>query len=185
MPQFISSEIYRKSTYGAWHPLAIPRVSTVMDLATALSWLEPGGWVRSPRARPRALSAWHSPDYIAAVLKAERDGHVSDEVRNRYNLGTHANPVFGAMYRRPATAAGAAVWAGEHLKDSGVLYSPAGGTHHGMPDHANGFFVISTTRFWRSFRCANTVCGASLMWTLMPIILTGLSMRLRQTPIRC
>ncbi len=25
------------------------------------------------------------------------------------------------------------------LKASGVIFSPAGGTHHGMPDHANGF----------------------------------------------
>jgi len=138
-PKLISSEIYRNSTYGAWHPLAIPRVSTVMDLAGALGWLAPNDWVRSPRARPKALSAWHHPEYVAAVMKAEAEGTVSDEVRKRYNLGTHANPVFGEMYRRPATAAGAAIWAGEHLKDGGVLYSPAGGTHHGMPDHANGF----------------------------------------------
>ncbi|SMX23439.1 Acetoin utilization protein AcuC [Boseongicola aestuarii] len=105
----------------------------------ALGWLTPDEWVRSPRARPKALSAWHSPDYVAAVMKAEEEGSVSDEVRRRYNLGTHANPVFAEMYRRPATAAGAAIWAGENLKDGGVLYSPAGGTHHGMPDHANGF----------------------------------------------
>ena len=110
-----------------------------MDLATALGWLAPGAWVRSPRARPKALAAWHHPDYVAAVVQAEQDGMVSDDVRERYNLGTHANPVFGEMYRRPATAAGAAIWAGEYLKDGGVVYSPAGGTHHGMPDHANGF----------------------------------------------
>lgn len=110
-----------------------------MDLATALGWLQSGGWVRSPRARPKALSAWHHPDYVAAVAQAERDRKVSDDVRRRYNLGTHANPVFSEMYRRPATAAGAAIWAGEDLKDGGVVYSPAGGTHHGMPNRANGF----------------------------------------------
>ena len=105
----------------------------------ALGWLRPDEWIRSPRARPKALSAWHDTNYIAAVQKAESDGVVSEDVRKRFNLGTHANPVFTEMYRRPATAAGAAVWAGEQLKDGGVLYSPAGGTHHGMPDHANGF----------------------------------------------
>ncbi len=135
----ISSEIYRHSTYGAWHPLAIPRVSTVMDLSSALGWLKPDGWIRSPRARPKALSAWHHPDYIAAIQKAEREGVVTEAVRARYHLGTHANPVFGEMFRRPATAAGAAIWAGDYLKHGGVLYSPAGGTHHGMPDRANGF----------------------------------------------
>ena len=37
-PRFIGSEIYRHSSYGGWHPLRIPRVSTVMDLARALGW---------------------------------------------------------------------------------------------------------------------------------------------------
>ena len=35
-PLFIGSEIYRGSSYGAGHPLRVPRVSTVMDLARAL-----------------------------------------------------------------------------------------------------------------------------------------------------
>ena len=38
-PLFIGSEIYRGSSYGAGHPLRVPRVSTVMDLARALDWL--------------------------------------------------------------------------------------------------------------------------------------------------
>ncbi len=135
----IASEIYRFSTYGKWHPLAIPRVSTVMDLSVALGWLDQGGWIRSPRAKPMALAAWHRPDYIAAVEKAEAEGTVTDETREFYNLGTHANPVFGEMYRRPATAAGASILAGEMLRNGGVIHSPAGGTHHGMPARANGF----------------------------------------------
>ena len=35
-PLFIGSDIYRGSSYGRQHPLAIPRVSTVIDLARAL-----------------------------------------------------------------------------------------------------------------------------------------------------
>jgi len=31
-PLFIGSDIYRSSSYGRQHPLAIPRVSTVIDL---------------------------------------------------------------------------------------------------------------------------------------------------------
>ena len=138
-PKFISSEIYRNSTYGSWHPLAIPRVSTVMDLSIAMGWLTREEWVRSPRARPKALSAWHDPYYVDAVVTAELEGRVSDEVRAKYHLGTHANPVFPEMYRRPATAAGSSIWAGEELASGGVVYSPAGGTHHGLPDRANGF----------------------------------------------
>jgi acetoin utilization protein AcuC len=85
------------------------------------------------------LEVWHDPEYVAAVQRAEGEGRVSDDVRARYHLGTHANPVFPEMYRRPATAAGASILAGELLKDGGIVHSPAGGTHHGMPARANGF----------------------------------------------
>ncbi|MFU8864751.1 MAG: acetoin utilization protein AcuC [Rhodobacterales bacterium] len=138
-PVFIGSEIYRGSSYGDWHPLRVPRVSTVMDLTRALGWLNPASYMNSPRAKPVALSLWHDPEYIAALQQAERDGHVSDTVRTRHNIGTHANPVFGEVFRRPATSAGGALLAGELLAKPGVVYAPAGGTHHGMPDHANGF----------------------------------------------
>jgi len=104
-PRFIGSEIYRGSSYGAWHPLAIPRVSTVIDLSRALGWLPEGAFVTSPRATARALAAWHTPDYLAALQAAEAAGEVSAEVRARHGLGTTANPVFPEMFRRPATAA--------------------------------------------------------------------------------
>ena len=138
-PVFIGSEIYRGSSYGDWHPLRVPRVSTVMDLSRALAWLPPAQYITSPRAKPAALSLWHDPAYIAALQRAEVDGAVSDAVRDRHNIGTHANPVFAEVFRRPATSAGGALLAGELLARPGVVYAPAGGTHHGMPDHANGF----------------------------------------------
>lgn len=138
-PVFIGSEIYRGSSYGDWHPLRVPRVSTVMDLSRALGWLDGDQYITSPRAKPAALSLWHDPAYIAALQQAESDGQVSDAVQARHNIGTHANPVFAEVFRRPATSAGGALLAGELLAKPGVIYAPAGGTHHGMPDHANGF----------------------------------------------
>ncbi|MCD1625315.1 acetoin utilization protein AcuC [Seohaeicola saemankumensis] len=137
--RFIGSEIYRGSSYGDWHPLRVPRVSTVMDLSRALGWLDSSAYIASPRAKPAALSIWHDPTYIAALEQAETDGYVSEDVRARHNIGTHANPVFAEVFRRPATSAGGALLAGELLAQPGVIYAPAGGTHHGMPDHANGF----------------------------------------------
>lgn len=139
-PRMIASEIYRRSTYGSWHPLAIPRVSTVVDLSRTLGWLPSDRYLASPRAKPAALTTWHTPDYVAAVARAEAKQSVTDEERRRYNLGTHANPVYGEVFRRPATACGASILAGELLaSEGGVIHSPAGGTHHGMPDRANGF----------------------------------------------
>ncbi|MBV0912668.1 acetoin utilization protein AcuC [Anianabacter salinae] len=143
LPVFIGSEIYRGSSYGGWHPLRVPRVSTVMHLCRALGWLPRAQFVPSPRARPAALHAFHTPRYIAALQAAERDQTVSDAVRQRHHLGTHSNPVYPEVFRRPATAAGASILAGEMLAEGGVVYSPASGTHHGMPDRANGFCYLN------------------------------------------
>ncbi len=142
-PRFIGADIYRGSSYGSWHPLRIPRVSTVIDLSRALGWLPPGRYLTSPRAKPSALAAFHTPGYIAALQQAERDGDVTEDVRRRHNLGTTSNPVYPEVFRRPATAAGASLLAGELLRKPGRVYSPAGGTHHGMPDRANGFCYLN------------------------------------------
>ena len=143
IPRFIGAEIYRHSSYGAWHPLRVPRVSTVMDMCRALDWFEPGQYLTSPRAKPAALLSFHTPEYVAALQKAETDQAVSAEVKARHALGTHMNPIFPEIYRRPATSAGAAMLAGELLKSGGVIYTPAGGTHHGFPDRAGGFCYLN------------------------------------------
>ena len=143
VPRFIGAEIYRKSSYGAWHPLRIPRVSTVIDLSRALGWLPSDAYVTSPRAKPAALSVWHDPGYLAALQEAERSGAVSDATRIRYGFGTPSNPVFPEMFRRPATAAGGSLLAAEMLREPGVIFSPAGGTHHGLPGRASGFCYLN------------------------------------------
>ena len=143
MSLFIGSEIYRGSTYGAQHPLAIPRVSTVIDLCRALGWLSPDRYRTSPRAKPAALRAFHTPDYIKALQQAETDQAVSDDTRTRHGLGTLSNPVFSEMYRRPATAAGGSLLATDLLVHGGVVHNPGGGTHHGMPDRAAGFCYLN------------------------------------------
>ncbi|MEO1641643.1 MAG: acetoin utilization protein AcuC, partial [Pseudomonadota bacterium] len=142
-PRFIGSEIYRHSSYGDWHPLRVPRVSTVMDLARAMGWLPAEQFVLSPRAKPNALTGFHTPRYLAALQAAEAAQVVSEDVRSRHALGTPSNPVFPEMYRRPATSAGASLLAGELLAKGGTIYSPAGGTHHGLPDRANGFCYLN------------------------------------------
>jgi acetoin utilization protein AcuC len=138
-PLFIGSEIYRQSRYGAQHPLGIPRVSAVMDLCRALGWLPDDAFVDSPRATPVQLARFHDPDYVAAVMKAEADQRISEEDSRRYNIGRNGNPLFGEVFRRPATACGASIHAAALLRDGGIVYSPAGGTHHGRRGQASGF----------------------------------------------
>ncbi|MCA3441789.1 MAG: acetoin utilization protein AcuC [Rhodobacter sp.] len=138
-PFLFGSDIYRVSSFGHRHPLSIPRVSTVMDLSQALGWLPASRFRRSPRAKPAALALWHDPDYVAALQAAEERGVATPEDRARFHLGTVSNPVFPQVFRRPATSAGGAMLAAELLRHAGIIYVPAGGTHHGLPGRANGF----------------------------------------------
>ena len=143
IPRFIGSEIYRKSSYGPRHPLRVPRVSTVIDLSRALGWLPREQYLNSPRAKPSSLESFHTKAYLAALQRAEADQAVTEATRFRHGLGTSDNPIFPEMWRRPATSAGAALLAGELVAQGGVVYTPAGGTHHGLPDRANGFCYLN------------------------------------------
>lgn len=138
-PVLIASEIYRTSSYGGRHPLAIPRVSVALDLIRAMGWLDETQYVDSPLATPEQLARFHDRDYIAAVMRAECPPLLPRELRERYNIGCNGNPLFPEVFRRPATACGGTLRAVELLRDGGVVYSPAGGTHHGRRDRASGF----------------------------------------------
>ncbi|MGJ8605274.1 MAG: acetoin utilization protein AcuC [Marivita sp.] len=138
-PIFIGARIYRGSSYGAHHPLSIPRVPTVMDLCRTLGWLPSGQYRTSPCAKPAALTGFHTQAYIDALQKAE----ATQCPDLAFDLGSLSNPVFPEVYRRPATAAGGGLLAAEHVRHGGVAYNPGGGTHHGLPDRANGFCYIN------------------------------------------
>jgi acetoin utilization protein AcuC len=138
-PILIGSDIYRHSTYGAKHPLAIPRVSAALDLIRAMGWQDPARYLDGPVATPAQLARFHDPAYVEAVRQAEATRHVPDDIRDRHNIGRNGNPVFAEIFRRPATACGSTLKAVELLVDGGVVHSPAGGTHHGRPDRASGF----------------------------------------------
>ena len=143
-PVFIGSEVFRTSRHAPGHPLAIPRVSVATDLCRALDWLPDGAFIESSCADPGAIARFHAPDYVDAVVRAERDGGLSEAERQRYNLGINGNPIYGEIFRRPATACGASLLAATRLIDRpGVIYNPAGGTHHGQADRASGFCVFN------------------------------------------
>lgn len=138
-PQLIASEIYRRSRYGARHPLSIPRVSSTCDLIRALGWLDEADYHDSAPASPADLARFHDPGYIEVLQRAERDGDLPDALKRRHHVGVNGNPIYGEVFSRPATACGASLLAARLLAGGGVVHSPAGGTHHGRPDRASGF----------------------------------------------
>ncbi len=110
-----------------------------MDLCRALGWLSDDVYLDSPLATAEGLARFHDPAYIAAVQEVERLQKATQEVRERFNLGRNGNPVFPEIFRRPATAAGGSILAGTLLVEPGMIYHPAGGTHHGRRGRASGF----------------------------------------------
>lgn len=137
--RFIGSEIYRDSTYGRGHPLAIPRVSLAIDLIRALDGFPDGSYIDSPIADAAYLQRFHTSEYVAAVMQAEREQDAPPEVRQRHNIGINGNPIFPEMFTRPATAVGGGRKAAELIRDGGVAFNLGGGQHHGRPDQASGF----------------------------------------------
>ena len=142
-PLLIGSDIYRFSTYGPTHPLAVPRVSTTIDLCRALGWLPDAAYRDSPMASFSALARFHDPSYLAALMRAERTGTVTAEDRARFRIGTDNNPVYPEMFRRPATSAGGVILAARLTAEGGIIHVPGGGTHHGRADRASGFCYVN------------------------------------------
>ena len=137
--RFIGSEIYRDSSYGRNHPLAIPRVSLAIDLIRTLGWFPDGSYINSPRANAAYLERFHTPDYVAAVIRSEKEQDAPPALRARHNIGMNGNPIFPEMFRRPATAVGGGAKAAELVMDGGRVFNLGGGQHHGRPDRASGF----------------------------------------------
>ena len=142
-PIYIGSEIYRHSSYGAGHPMAIPRVSTCTDLVRAMGWMDPQRYVTSPMATRAELERFHDPLYLDALWRAEREQAVSAADRARFRIGAEGNPVYPEIWRRPATGAGGLLAAARLTRDGGVVHCPGSGTHHGRRDRASGFCYLN------------------------------------------
>lgn len=145
MTVFLGSDIFRGSGYGSGHPLNIPRIWPVIDICRAQGWLPDKDFEAVTPATAEELECFHTRAYIDALLDAEKN-QALDEIRSkRHKIGTHSNPIYPEIYRRPATAAKASLTAAHYLI-SGIhtsVFNPSGGTHHGFPDAANGFCFVN------------------------------------------
>ena len=148
-PLFIGNEIYRRANFGPKHPLSVPRVPATIDLVRALEWLPNAAYLESSPASPEDLLRFHDAAYVDALRCGERDQALPEALRRRHNLGKMENPIHDTMYTRPAISAGAMLVAADLLAAAdptaahAIVYSPAGGTHHGRPDRASGFCYLN------------------------------------------
>ena len=142
-PLYIGSEIYRRSTYGPSHPLAIPRVTTCTDLCRAMDWLPDAQFRLAPMAHREDVLRFHDAAYLDALARAETTQSVSDEDRARFRIGAEGNPVYPEIYRRPMTSAGGVMRACRLTLPGGIVHCPGGGTHHGRPARASGFCYLN------------------------------------------
>lgn len=140
---FIAAPQLRRRSYGANHPLAIPRVALTLDLATAFGALEPGELVTARLAADFELEWFHTREYVAAIRMAETLGQVKTAWRERFGLGTLENPYFAGLFAIPATATGASIQAAEQVLAGRVAFNPAGGMHHARRGRAQGFCYLN------------------------------------------
>ncbi|MDK9696122.1 MAG: acetoin utilization protein AcuC [Siculibacillus sp.] len=143
---FVGSDIYRRAAFGRNHPLAIPRVETVADLAADLGWLE-GRWHPSPIASRDLLTRYHDATYVAALAKADSAGLVTADMRSAHGVGTMENPFFSGVFARAATSVGGSHEAARLALAGRIAFHPAGGTHHGRRDRASGFCFFNDPVF--------------------------------------
>ncbi|MDR3538004.1 MAG: acetoin utilization protein AcuC [Acetobacteraceae bacterium] len=161
-PCYIGSEIYRNSSYGPKHPLAMQRVPVCTDLCHALGWLSDAVYHDAPMASVAVLTRFHDPEYIAALQRAEATQTVSEADRARFRIGAKGNPVYWEVYGRPAISAGGIMLAARLTADGGVAHCPGGGTHRGRPDRATGFCFLNDPVLgllaWLDVGLDNIVC---------------------------
>ncbi|MBT5574058.1 acetoin utilization protein AcuC [Alphaproteobacteria bacterium] len=145
MAIFLGSDIFRGSGYGKGHPLNIPRVWPVIDICKAQGWLGEDQFESVPPATMQELTCFHTEEYIQALLDAEANQFIDIKRSERHKIGTHSNPIYPEIYRRPATAAKASLTAASYLISGKYkrIFNPSGGTHHGFPDAANGFCFVN------------------------------------------
>jgi acetoin utilization protein AcuC len=144
---FIGSQVYRKEAFGSHHPLSIPRVAGVMDMCAMLGWLGDEEFYDSRPAGQSQLTKFHEAHYVQALKRADEQGSVGKEVRERYRIGTMENPVFPGLFQRATTAVGGSILAAQLALEGKVAFHPAGGTHHGRPDRASGFCYFNDPVF--------------------------------------
>ena len=96
-------------------------------------------------ATAEQLSLFHTTAYISALQDAERDSGVRCRPYGTTPDRAGQQPDFCRCLPAAGTAAAASLTAADMLYDGQAsrIFNPSGGTHHGLPDKANGFCFVN------------------------------------------
>ncbi len=145
-PLYVGADVYARTAFPRPHPLSIPRAGAVEALCRSLGWLDQDYVISLPASRLE-LMRHHDPAYVEAVARADREQHVDEETRARFNLGVGNNPLFPGMFERAATAVGGSILAARLAWEGRIVHHPPGGTHHGARARASGFCYFNDPVF--------------------------------------
>ena len=138
-PLLLTHALFQAPLHPDYHPLRIQRAGPFIKILESLDWLSSNERrVIVPISR-EAQERFHTPDYLDALELAARGEADLAHVKKHYQLGTRDNPILPTMAERARLLAGGSLMAAELSLTNRVVFSPAGGAHHGMPDRANGF----------------------------------------------
>jgi acetoin utilization deacetylase AcuC-like enzyme len=116
------------------HTFPMTKYSRLRELVVSEGIIAPGD-LRVPEAATAAqLELVHTRRYVAAVLEGTLDP------REQRRIGFPWSP---AMAERARRSVGATIAAARQALRDGVSANLAGGTHHGFPDHGEGYCVFN------------------------------------------
>ena len=150
MALFVGSRPAPSPGFGTLHPLGSMRQTNLRVLCEHLGWLD-SQQIRLPlQISASVLERFHTADYIAALKAASLSGKVEADIRKTYGFGTMENPLFAGLFERAASTVGGSIHAAKlalETDSGGVVFHPAGGTHHGRKDRASGFCYFNDPVF--------------------------------------
>jgi len=145
---FVSHPAFLRPGFGRHHPLSTGRQAAVVELVRVLGWVGDDGIHEAPLPSIDDLARFHDRRYLAALERAGSSVLATADDRVRFNLGTMECPVFEGLWERARASVGGSILAATlAMRDGGVGYHPAGGTHHGRREKASGFCYLNDPVF--------------------------------------
>ena len=145
-PLFFYTEAFSDYDFGPQHPLKPRRLGMTYDLLDSYGVFDTALEVTPPEmADEEEVAEIHSPDYLEALSRMDREGLTPQS--RRFGIGTGDVPFFPAIYGSSLLYTGASTQAAQAILDGAgggrVAFNISGGLHHAHYARAAGFCVLN------------------------------------------